>query len=203
MRKQHPSINLINETQFLAKDLKKFFAIVLKNHNSKSLVKKVEVVTVKCINSRKNVLTYEYVSNGMITMKLPKEIALYNQSDSLRVLNDTTGIFEEASEERFGKESFEIQVAKFFQSALKASRGNYTPRYWSDILKNESVDYLPANLKIREKNPVVKVKKTPDTKLVALKALRKNWESKMKRCENAIKKLDKKIKYYEKKKIDY
>lgn len=200
MRKQHPSINLTNETLFLAKDLKKFFAIVLKHYNVTqfNVNKKIEVASVKCVVSRKNDLTYEYFNQGMITMKLPKEVALYNQSDSLRNLNDTSGIFEEADEAKFGKDSFEVKLAKYFLSALKVSRGVIGRQYDSDI-ENENVSFLPPSLKIRSKQPAVKAKKTPDVKLKTLKNLKKNWESKMKRCQNAIKKLDKKIKYYEKK----
>lgn len=200
--KQHKEVELVNETHYLAKDLKKIIAVIFKHykkHNFSPKVKACNLVKVKCVYSRKNIVNCEAnASNNFIKLKLPKEVQLFNRSEKLRKANHNIGILDDDSkDEGFGLESFEARVAKCIVWSLDFNLQNINREF-----KSINVDFLPKDIKIGEKQPQVKEKKTVDTKLIALQKLKANWERKLKRCENAIDKLDKKIKYYEKKKIN-
>lgn len=189
--KQHKSINLTNKTHYLSKDLKRFFATILKRYRKTDYDLKFETFNIECTYSRKGVVTSEaWLGQNRMVLKMPKEIALFNKSSKLRNINSDFGIFDDVS----GKESFEEAVAMNFMWCLDIARGIN-----KQMQRDVSFVNTDDKLKIGSKAPVIKLKKNDSIKLTTLQKRAKVWESKMKRCENALAKLNKQIKYYQKK----
>jgi hypothetical protein len=61
-----------------------------------------------------------------------------------------------------------------------------------------NLDYV-RGFPVREKAEPKPQTATPDDKVLKLQARRKRWTTKMKRAETAIKKIDKALRYYERK----
>jgi len=171
------TIKLDNRTHYFSKDLNKLFALVLKEYKRLNFDFKFKTVNVKCIYRKTKdgfCGGYAYYNNNFVCMKLSKERRGY------------------------GTDSFAQAIARTFHHELDhckgLSHGNMKAEHHRDI------SYVAPDFLIREKKPAVKLKKTPDHKVTVLLERKKKWESKLKRCKNAITKIERQVKYYEKKK---
>jgi len=171
------TILLNNQTHYNSRDLTKLFATVLKEYKRVSFNFKFDTVRVKCIYRRTKdgfCGGYAYYHNNIVVMKLPKSKMPYDS------------------------DTFEQRIARTFHHELDHCRG----MKHGEMIKDSSrrLDYIGAEFHIKENGVKAKPVKTTDTKIESLLKRKKSWESKRKRCETALKKLAKQIKYYEKKK---
>lgn len=170
-------IQLENHTNYLSRDLKKLFTLVVNEYKRTRFNFKFNTVRVKCIYRRKKDSFcggYAYYNNNLVVMKLPKVKSGYYQT-----------------------ETFEQNIARTFMHECDHCRGMKHGEMPDD--KYRDVSFIPTDLIVKEKAEPKKVKKTIDDKVNALLVRKENWEAKLKRCENALKKINTKIKYYEKK----
>lgn len=76
-----------------------------------------------------------------------------------------------------------------------------------DLFRSESVSELieketeSRTNELEKKHELAQWKETPDGKMESLEKRKQVWEKKLKRAQNAIKKIEKKIKYYQKKAV--
>ena len=112
---------------------------------------------------------------------------MFNKSDKLRKLNNDVGLFDE--NHAMGQ-SIEQKIAAAFKWGLDVARGYSYP------LKEYDVE-IPVN--IGTKKPKVKAKDSPEIQMKNALKRKTLWQRKMKRCQNAITKIDKEIKRFNKK----
>lgn len=169
-------IILTNKTHYNSKDLIKLFTLVFREYKRTAFNLKFPTIRITCEYRRiKDGFCggYAYYNANYIEMRLPKIKAGY------------------------GNDTFEQNITRTFLHELDHCRGMKHGSMPNDLKRN--ISYLPADLIVREKKPKVKIKKTDDLKIQALLIRKKGWESKLKRCNTALKKIAKQIKYYEKK----
>lgn len=170
-------IDLENHTNYNSSDLKKLFSLVVNKYKRTRFNFKFDTLRIKCIYRKKKdgfCGGYAYYNNNLVVLKLPKV---------------KTGYYE--------GETFEQNISRTLMHECDHCRGMKHGSMPDD--KNRDVSFIPEDLIVRVKEKPKKVKKTDDDKINALLVRKKNWEAKLKRCENALKKINTKIKYYEKK----
>jgi hypothetical protein len=170
------TIQLTNQTHYNSRDLTKLFTIALAFYKRTAFDFKFTTVKVKCIYRRKHdgfCGGYAYYNNNFICMKLPK------------------------IKKGYDGETFEQTIMRTFLHELDHCRGRKHGDMPND--KHRNISFIPDGYSIKEKEPKVKKKKTDDDKIAALIKRKKSWKTKMKRAETAMKKIDKQIVYYNRK----
>lgn len=194
-------LELTNNTHYFKKDLEKLLTLVFqeyKRNDYKKIFARYQYDTIRVFCKYRKVAGWNtsYQQN-FIVLKLPK----------LRV-NENNETFEQNIVRAFLHElDYCCGVPQY--SKPRDSDRKLQVNALNEILgasfkiskhdMNRDISYLPADLIVREKGSTVK-KKTPDLKVTVLLERKKKWESRMKRCKNALTKIERKIKYYEKKK---
>jgi hypothetical protein len=197
------TIKLTNKTDYFTRDLEKLFTLVLREYKRTTFDLKYTTLNVACVYRKRNDGTcngYAWYNTNNIIVKLPKN---YNKK-KLTPFQKERNAYKDSIAEYVGVEikpdgdTFEQHITRTFLHLIDICRGRTNGNIIDAQLRN--ISYLPDDLIVRVKQPPVKKKKTDDTKLNVLNDRMKKWESKLKRCETAIKKIAKQIKYYEKKK---
>lgn len=173
--KHYKEIKLNNKTKFRSDDLSKLFQLCYLHYHRLNNVK-FSWVGVLCIYRRvKDGFCggYAYYNHNHITMKLPKDKRPY------------------------GHDSFEQRLARTFLHELDHCRGLTHGGMMNDTHRNLS--FLPSDIQVREYALKVKQIPTVNTKLESLFKRKAKWESKIKRGQTAIKKINRQVKYYERK----
>lgn len=172
-------ILLENHTKYYSRDLKRLLTLTVNEYKRTRFNFKFPTVRVKCIYRKtKDSFCggYAYYNHNVVVLKLPKIKSGYYKG-----------------------ESFEQNIARTFMHECDHCRGMKHGEMPDD--KKRDVSFVPADIVIKEKEEPKKVKKTVDDKVNALLARKEKWEAKLKRCQNALKKINTSIKYYEKKQL--
>lgn len=108
------------------------------------------------------------------------------------------------SKNYFGEGFCVEQMAEVIMHEMQHNDGKHHAEMHSNYLRAWGMDDEKAwwrkfEGKIGLEQPVVKKQKLPEAKIFRLQTRREAWISKKKRAENAIKKIDKSLKYYERK----
>jgi len=178
-------ITLKNETHLVTKDLKRFIKRCLEEFNKYYFVKhayrnklNISVVYKKLDNY---IGGYAYYNSRTIQIKIPKD---FKQIDSTLSGRQYSYIFEFAQTMFHELEHCEGKYHKEMRNFWKMSY----PTPWAN-------DYI-----INYKEPKPKQIKTPDMKLskklLSLENRKKNWESKLRRAQNALKIINRQTNYY-------
>jgi len=167
-------ITLKNETKYRSKDLKMLFEICFKAYKQTNWNLKYDNINVRCIYRRTKdgfCGGYAWYNHNAVVMKLPKEKRPYE------------------------KDTFEQRIARTFLHELDHCKGLRHGSMMADSQRN--ISFLPADISVEPyKEPEKKTKEVAD-KVTVLLSRRKRWEGKLKRSQNAIRKINKQIKYYE------
>lgn len=152
----------------------------------------LETIHFKINTSAKHVNCTQASRNGL-ELFLPK-IQSYNKSTTLRKTNLITGIFDSDTGSGYESKSisFEQEIAQVVEKRIDFIRQDTIPI--NIPASNYKVEYITKEDSIYEKTPKVKTKKTDAIKLNELQNRKKGWMTKMKRAENALKKINKQIK---------
>lgn len=162
-------INLKNKTRYLKRDLMRLFNYALKYyHKYYNFPARLNLT---CINRRKDdgfCGGSAYYNSNLVTLKLPRQ-------------------------DKYGSDNITQRIVRTLYHELMHCRGLKHGDMSQDCLI-EIPDV--SGFQLRRYAEIVKPKTTIDDKIRKLLERRRNWESKLLRAENAIKKLDKKVKYY-------
>lgn len=188
-----------NTTHYKSPSVSKLLNEIIK-HNLKTNLLKQKLFNVSIgydTNEVRASVTMRNDDSANILIRLPKKIELFNRSNSLRKANHLTGVFDADESSYSSKEiSFEQDVAQKFTWCLDSCRG--VQKSYS-ALKNYDVSYVKSTIETRkEKEPPTK-KEIAINRVKTLLERKKDWKSKMKRAENALKKLDREIVRWNKK----
>jgi len=192
-------LKIQNETKYLTRDLKKMSNLVLKNFFKNNKYKRhliEENLTIEVKNGRRTI-TGGAQKNGnkisKIILALPKNVQEIQRSEKLRAIGSKIGLLDDDTANfQSATMSFEEEIASYLTRIL------LTVDSFQKVPETVDVSFVPKDFQIIERNTEPK-KKTDHDKLHDLYKRKKAWTSKMKRCENAIDKIEKKIKYYKKK----
>jgi len=168
------TILIRNQTHYYSKDIQKLFEACLREYRRLHFDFKFTSVNVRCIYRRTKdgfCGGYAWYNNNHVVMKLPKIKGSY------------------------GADTFEQRIARTFLHELDHCRGKSHGQMMSDKYRNVS---FVVGFDIREKKEPVKKKQDVSTKQGKLMEQKKRWESKMKRFKTAIIKINRRVKYYEK-----
>jgi len=197
------TIILNNKTRYFSKDLTKLFTLVLREYKRTTFDFKHKIVNVTCIyrrwNDRQCSGSVEYYNSNNILIKIPKNYKKSKLSFSQQERINYKNLIEEyvGQEIKEDGDTLEQSITRTFLHLLDFCRGRTNGKIISSELRD--ISYLPEDLIIREKKSPIKKKKTVDIKVTKLLERKKKWESKLMRCENAITKINRQVKYYEKK----
>lgn len=197
------TVILTNNTEYFNKDLEKLFTLVLREYKRTAFDFKHKIVYVTCFYRKRNDRQSSgtaYYNRNHIVIKVPK-----NYTKPKLTLKEQERIrYKNLIEEYVGTDikpdgdTLEQAITRTFLHLLDFCRRRTNGNIISPELRD--ISYLPEDLIIREKKPPLKKKKTDDNKITVLLERKKKWESKLKRCTTAIKKIEKQVKYYNKKK---
>ncbi len=176
-KKDGLTVKLDNSTHYRSRDLAKLFMVVFQNYKRERPDFTRTSMFVGCIYRRTKdgfCGGYAYYNSGHVVMKLPKVKTERGYSS-----NDT----------------FAQGIARTFHHELDHCYGLKHGNMVSEHIRN--VKYIDFD--IAEKSKPQKKEKTDDIKIISLQERRKKWESKIKRAKTAIVKINRTLKYYDRK----
>lgn len=169
-------IILTNKTNYSSRDLKKLFRLVAIDYKKKHFDFRFDSVRVRCIYRRiKDGFCggYAYYNNNVVVMKLQKHPRSY------------------------GKKTFEQEIANTFHHELDHCRGRKHGEMISDHLRVTPIDeHFRVTQRAEKKRPG---KKSPLEMVEHIGKLLSQWQTKKRRADNAIRRLNKRQKYFLKK----